>query len=93
MSDKKVIDEILIAQSGCIYLEDGDELCRLRGPAWSSDRNEARAKLMAAAPEMARLILSAEFPAGYCESCGKPGFHLEDCEWLRVMKKAWIDYA
>ena len=63
----------------------------------------ARARLAAAAPDMARLLLKLEWSdvdydaATYCPSCWasypwKPSDlgHRDDCEWLAVMRKAGV---
>jgi len=53
----------------------------------------ARAKLAAAAPDMARLLLTLEWSSGdFCPCCGqKDGSeHLSHCEWLAVMRKAGV---
>jgi len=54
-----------------------------------------RAKLAAAAPEMARLLLELEHSGsvagGTCPACGAhPREHMTDCRWLAVMRKAGV---
>lgn len=105
MSKTDVLEERWTATGEYIHLEDGDELCHLRGPAWSQDRNESRAKLMAAAPDMARLLMRGEWADNSdgeyfarCPWCqnrdanGLPqqGQHGINCEWVRVAEKAGL---
>ncbi len=56
-----------------------------------------RAKLAAAAPAMARLLLRMERDVGRCTSCGtiKPinpsiSAHKDSCEWFAVMRAAGV---
>lgn len=57
----------------------------------------AKERLKSAAPDMVRLLLQHEFPNGWTcyHRCGatRGEFgvpHAENCEWLRVMKKAGV---
>jgi hypothetical protein len=60
-------------------------------------RSEAEHRLASAAPDMARLLLSLEWPVdsdGYsaCADCAsrRSVGHDRDCDWLRVMRKAGV---
>lgn len=100
MSKTDVLEERWTAVGEYIHLEDGDELCHLRGPAWSQDRNEDRAKLMAAAPAMARLLEKLEhvrlpeMSFSRCPSCLSPCDlsqpHEDGCEWELALRMAGL---
>lgn len=49
-----------------------------------------RARLAAAAPDMARLLLRLGDYFGRCIVCTQVGGHDDGCEWLAVMHKAGI---
>lgn len=55
---------------------------------------EARAKLAAAAPEMARLLLELEYVDGetwaFCPSCGSRDEHASDCKLMAALRKAGV---
>lgn len=58
---------------------------------------DARGRLAAAAPEMARLLLKLEIVGdggpGFCPACGvwRPDYpHKDDCEWVAVLRKAGV---
>lgn len=64
------------------------------------DRARSRASLAAAAPEMARMLLSLEFPChnehgeDTCAHCDatqvEASPHSKDCPWLSLMQKAGV---
>lgn len=54
--------------------------------------NQARAQLISAAPDMARLLLALEGPdtCSHCDRRMPMRDHETDCEWLRVMRLAGV---
>lgn len=84
-----------------VYFPDGSAT----SPDWDSRKTAKevgfdRGKLMAAAPDMARLLnvfeMKQDHSGSVCATCGKRWdridgiLHHEDCEWLRVMRKAGL---
>lgn len=81
---------------------DPDTLARVLASDGTEPEDFARARLAAAAPEMARLLLSryekhAENDAGndstdwYCLACGRGGLpHAPDCRLVAVLRKAGV---
>jgi hypothetical protein len=61
------------------------------------DEEVARARLAAAAPDMARLLLALEVVGddgpGFCPACGRlrpDEPHKDDCRWVAVLRKAGV---
>jgi hypothetical protein len=79
-----------------IYFDHPNRAGAFHGDASHEDEDRARAKLAAAAPEMARLLLKLEIVgdgAGYCPACHvlRPDLpHKDSCEWVTVLTKAGV---
>ncbi len=100
-------DELTFVAIGGSHYECGDEVIALMTDMEIGHPNiEARARLAACAPEMARLLLEKEWgsfdemsnampghPVSSCMSCTANMLepdHDPDCRWLALMKKAGL---
>jgi len=104
---KKVWEETWEPRVCCenhVYIEeDGQEIGRFDGID-DAQWHAARAKLAAAAPEMARLLVEFQYEGAgvagepaQCIACGReqimPGSHEADCRLVAVLRKAGIELA
>lgn len=57
-----------------------------------TEDERARARLAAAAPELARVLLAVEFDAhgGFCPSCRGLGYHKPECTLDAALRKAGV---
>jgi hypothetical protein len=93
---KDILELNLIADASVVRL-DSEQRFKIAEVRHSMEglRPEAIAKLLAAAPDMLRLLMEIKPQDGMCQFClsktkKKGSFHADGCAWVAIMKRVGV---